>query len=103
MKLRFSFFIILGVLTTCAFAQLSFLNNDITYANENQVYELLVASNDSNEQTSKPETLATKTETDSQKPKRENASLTAFIIVVLIFVGLFACPPIFIKLRAKKK
>lgn len=97
-----TFCVILGLFffVNLVFAQENF--NKKTQESEKDKHSVLIASNGTNDKTSDSDNTESKTEA-VRPANRQYASPAALIIVILIFVVLFAWPPIFLKWAARKK
>lgn len=98
-----TFCVILGLFffVNLVFAQENF--NKKTQESEKNKHSVLIASNGTNDKTSDSDNTESKTEGAVRPANRQYASPAALIIVILIFVVLFAWPPIFLKWVARKK
>lgn len=70
---------------------------------EKNKHSVLIASNGTSEKTGDSDSTESKTEGAVRPANRQYASPAALIIVILIFVVLFAWPPIFMKWVARKE
>lgn len=83
------------------FAQENF--KEKTQESEKNKHSVLIASNGTSEKTGDSDSTESKTEGAVRPANRQYASPAALIIVVLIFVVLFAWPAIFMKWVARKE
>ncbi|MEL3904491.1 MAG: hypothetical protein P1P63_05210 [Treponemataceae bacterium] len=95
--------VILGLFffVNLVFAQENF--KEKTQESEKNKHSVLIASNGTSEKTGDSDSTESKTEGAVRPANRQYASPAALIIVILIFVVLFAWPPIFMKWVARKE